>query len=190
MIPEEFKEFERHTIIRKPEEWYLSFYNFFVPKKSMLYFLGDYYIKEKNNRIEASPYEKFIQDSMNLKETFLREPWRIKKIVQKFRKQGCGNWSQTYYTEEPDIKNPSSLDQFDMSLYEWFFTRMGLDTCKLTPLERINDLETIFDIKLVKVINNNIEPLIEKEYIYSETLELIRNIDSKYYKIYNDLMKN
>lgn len=187
MIPEEYRDLPKYTILREPEDWYLSFYNFFGPKRVMMYFIGDK--KQKDLRMmNPSNYNQFIENSMNLKETLLRDPWRLRLLNTTLRRQGCGNWSSTYILEEPSIDNPSSLDQFDMSLFEWIYLRMGMDRCINIPLSNMKELEEIFDINLEEYVNPTKNKLIEKNYVNNDTKDIIRKVDKKYYELYNNLI--
>jgi len=186
-LPERFRDLPRYGVIRKPEDWYQSFYRFFINVSGyMSFMLNDPLPKDKNGEIFIKPIEfnEFVKRSMNLKETLIKYPNKARVFNNILRSQGNIHFVCAYFKESIDLKaveqgDYKSLEQFDMSLFEWFYRGCGMHTSTNIPMNKLSDVEALFDIEIghenrteTKKVNSN--------YTRS-TLKLVQKIDKKFY---------
>jgi len=190
-IPEKYKDFPRYGVIRTPEEWYKSFYKFFVSVQGyMSFMLNDL---GEDGFIHPIPFNEFVARSINFKDTLLKYPNKARVFNNVLRSQGNTHFIGGYFTEAikitPDnvILDESSLDQFDMSLYEWFYKGCGMDTSTNIPMSDLKDVATLFNIDIPhanKTPTKDIDTTYDKDI-----LEQVRTTHSKFYKEINDYNK-
>jgi phage tail tube protein FII len=119
---------------------------------------------------------------MNLKQTFLNYPNKARVFNNILRSQGAMHFICTYFECGIDIDQNNNfgdletLNQFDMSLYEWFYKGCGMHTSINIPMTNLQDVEKIFDIK-IQHENKTKHKIAE----YKNTLELVRETHKKFY---------
>jgi len=73
--------YPRYIILRKPEDWYVSFYKFFSETKGFFSFIIKDRFEDKNEpegfREEMSDFDTFVERAMNLKDFFIKNPERL-----------------------------------------------------------------------------------------------------------------
>jgi len=188
-LPKRYNRLPRYGVIRNPEEWYISFYKFFVNVQGyMSFMLNDL---GEDGFIHPINFEEFIKRSANLKDTLIKYPNKARVFNNILRSQGNIHFVTGYFKEPIDIKNNifgdlETLDQFDMSLYEWFYRGCGMHTSTNIPMNKLEEVESLFDIKIghqnkTRITENN------KDIIYNpKSLELVQLIDSKFYNEINN----
>lgn len=185
-LPERYRDIPRYSVIRKPEDWYRSFYRFFINVHGyMSFMLND---PKDDGYIYPIDFNEFVKRSTNLKDTLIKFPNKARVFNNILRSQGNAHFVTTYFKEAIDISpdnvfgNIKTLDQFDMSLYEWFYKGAGLDTSINIPIERLDIIEDIFDIKIGH--ENKTNSKLEIEYT-PDVLQELRKTHKKFYDEYN-----
>lgn len=182
-IPRKYEELPRYIIIRKPEDWYKSFYNFFIKVEGyMSFMLND---PEEDGYIYPISLNEFIKRSINLKDTLIKYPNKVRVFNNILQTQGNIHFNNSYYESHIEVGNYDTYEQFNMSLFEWNWIHVGGDTVleeNIIPLNKLNILEDIFD---VNIGNSNKGIKRSTEEISEENLNLIRETHSRFYKLYN-----
>lgn len=195
LLPEKYKNFERYTVIRKPEDWYKSFYKFFYNVEGYLSFmLKDPLPADENGIVYLKPldFNEFVRRSINFKDTLIKYPNKARVFNNILRSQGNIHFITSYFDTAIDIDKDNNfgdlttLDQFDMSLYEFFWKNIGGDTAINIPMNRLDKVEEIFNIKIPH--SNKTKNKIEANYDV-DTLKLVRKTHEKFYKIYEEGQK-
>ena len=181
-LPEKYSKLPRYAVIRKPEDWYRSFYRFFFNVAGyMSFMIND---PKEDGYIYPIGLNEFVRRSINLKETLIKFPNKARVFNNILRTQSNMHFITGYFTEAIDKDNPDSLNQFDMSLYEWFYYGCGQETAINIPMNRLDIVEELFDIKIGHA--NKTSDSKPKEEYEPDVLELIRTTHSKFYDLYND----
>ena len=181
LIPDKYKKLPRYGIIRSPEDWYKSFYNFFIRTQGyMSFMLND----PKDGFIYPISFDEFIKRSVNLKNTLITYPNKARVFNNILRSQGNIHFICGYFDSSIDIDNNNNfgdlktLNQFDMSLYEWFYRGCGMHTSYNTPMSELQDIEKLFNIKIG---HENKTKNQEKLNYTKKSLKLIQTSHKKFY---------
>ncbi|RLF26671.1 MAG: hypothetical protein DRN14_06500 [Thermoplasmata archaeon] len=177
MLPERYRELPRYAVIRSPEDWYKSFYRFFLGVQGYLSFM--LYDPDSKGMLQEIDIDEFVRRSINLKDTLLKYPNKARVFNNLLRSQGNAHFVCGYFKESFNVNSPETLDQFDMSLYEWFFKNAGLDTATLIPMDRLDIVEDLFDISIGHDNKTNIKK--RRVRISPEVIGLIRDTHTEYY---------
>ena len=177
-IPNQYRDYPKYMIVRDPIEWYTSFYNYFSTRRFMHFLFKD----EENNEISL---DQFILNSMNMKSTLLRDLWMIPQLASIVTRHNAGgNFIGSYFTSALVIGDLTTFDQFDKSLYAWFYDSMGGDDVTKIPLDNIADLGQIFGIEIDHT--NKTEIPDDVQIIPDGTINVIKSIDKKYFDIISE----
>lgn len=178
-LPDRYRDLERFTIIRPPHEWYQSFYDFYLSVEGFMSFmLNDL---GQDNFIHPIGVDEFVRRSINFKHTLQIYPNKARVFNNILQTQGQIHFIDSYFTAPP-FGESADLDQFDMSLYEWFYTRAGCDTAVNVPIDCLDYLENIFGITMP---HENKQKK-KTERMSAATIELIKTTHKKYYDIIED----
>ena len=186
-LPEYYQHLPRYSVIRKPEDWYQSFYKFFIGVEGYLSFMLNDPLEPNEEGvifIEPIPFNEFVRRSINFKDTLLKFPNKARVFNNLLRSQGNLHFVTGYFTEAITPEDPMSYEQFDMSLYEWFWRGCGADSAINIPMDRLDYVEELFDIKIGHE-NKTSDKKLDIAYD-EETLALVRETHSEFY----DLMDN
>ena len=180
-MPQRHRELPRYTAIREPHKWYESFYNFYVAVGGFMSFmLNDL---ESDGYIHPIDINEFIRRSINLKDTLLKYPNKARVFNNILQTQGQAHFIDTYFESNIDPTDKSTYDQFNMSVFEWYYNATGCGSATNIPMSHLDDLATIFKIKIWHQ-NKNEKPQVAK--LSLESIELIKKTHSKFYKIIDD----
>ncbi len=176
-MPDRYRELPRYGVIRKPEDWYKSFYKFFLKTHGYVSFLLN--DLKDDGYIHPIEFNEFVRRSINFKDTLVKYPNKARVFNNILRSQGNTHFITTYFKTYIDPDDISTLDQFDMSLYEWFYNGCGMDTSINIPMDKLEDVEKLFDIKIGhenKTKTEQVDAIYDKE-----VLELVRISHKKFY---------
>jgi hypothetical protein len=192
-LPEKYKELPRYGVIRNPDSWYKSFYKFFIGVEGyMSFMLNDPLPPDEKGEIfiEPIPFNEFVTRSMNLKETLIKYPNKARVFNNILRSQGNIHFVNGYFDTAIDISrnnefgDMSTLDQFDMSLYEWFYRGCGMHTSTNIPMDRLEDVEELFGIKICH--ENKTKPKNIKTNYNKATIRQVIEVHKKFYDEINE----
>jgi len=181
-LPDKYKHLPRYGIIRYPHLWYKSFYNFFLNVEGyMSFMLND---PKDDGYIYPIDFNEFIKRSINLKDTLIKYPNKARVFNNILRSQGNIHFVCGYFQEAIDIDQNNNfgdlntLNQFDMSLYDWFYRGCGMHTSVNIPMNKLEDVEKIFNIK----IGHKNKTLTKTKAKYNkDTLNLVKETHKKFY---------
>jgi len=184
-MPVKFKNSKKYIVLRKPHEWYISFYNFFVNVEGYLSFmLND---PKDDGYIYPIGLNEFIRRSINFKDTLEKFPNKARVFNNILQTQGNIHFITTYFEEPIDYKNNETLKQFDMSLFEWFWRHTGGDEADVVvPMNRLDFLEEEFQISISHANKTKNKKEID---IDEDVLDLIKSSHKKFYDMYEELEK-
>ena len=186
-LPDKYRKLPKYTLMRDPESWYRSFYSYYQNTTGFFSFLLRDFDDEGNSALVG--INEFIIRCLNLKHTFMRYPKKATMFNNILQQQQTGHFMTTYFENSIDITREESLNQFNMSLYEWFWNHTGMNECIIVPMNKIQDLEKEFDIKLVKS-NETPQENIVNDVIVEDVLIKLVNSHIKFYdliSIYNSI---
>ncbi len=188
-LPERYRDLPRYGVIRKPEEWYISFYKFFYKVEGYMSFMINDPLPPSitgETFIQPIEFNEFVRRSINLKKTLRVYPNKARVFNNILRSQGNIHFITGYFKEAIDISNNNifgnikTLNQFDMSLYEWFYRGCGMHTSTNIPMDKLEDVEKLFNIKIPHKNSTPNKEKIKAEYD-EETLGLVRSTHKKFY---------
>lgn len=178
-LPEKYQEYPRIIAVRSPEDWYKSFYRFFLGVEGYMSFMLNDPSDPFDGYIYPIGLDEFVRRSINLKDTLIKYPNKARVFRNLLRSQGNMHFITGYFENDFSPERPETMDQFDMSLYEWFFNNVGGRTARCIPMDRLDIIEELFDVKIPHVNktsenkpNNDFRP---------ETLELIKSTHKEFY---------
>ncbi len=180
-LPEYYQHLPRYSVIRKPEDWYKSFYQFFLGVQGYLSFMLNDPKDPYDGYIYPIDFNEFVRRSINFKDTLLKFPNKAKVFNNLLRSQGNLHFITGYFTEAIDPENQMSYEQFDMSLYEWFWRGCGADTAINIPMDRLDYVEDLFNIEIGHE-NKTKDKKIDMDYT-DETLALVRETHKEFYDL-------
>jgi len=182
-MPTKYSDLPRYGVIRSPEDWYKSFYKFFVRVEGyMSFMLNDL---AEDGYIYPIGFNEFVRRSINFKSTLIKYPNKARVFNNILRSQGNIHFVTAYFKYAIVADDVNTLDQFDMSLYEWFYNGCGMNTSTNIPMDKLEDVEKLFDIKIGHENKTNAPAYIEANYD-EETLELVRVSHKKFYDEINN----
>lgn len=182
-IPKKYEDLPRYGVIRSPEDWYQSFYKFFVGVDGyMSFMLNDPLPPDRDGQIYIKPinFNEFVNRSINLKDTLIKFPNKARVFNNILRSQANIHFVTAYFTEAIQSDKPETLEQFNMSLYEWFFRGCGMHTSTNIPIKKLEDIEDLFNIKIGHQ-NKTKRKDLDVNYD-DETLKLVRETHKKFYQ--------
>ncbi len=182
-LPERYKDLPRYGVVRKPEDWYKSFYRFFVNVQGyMSFMLNDL---QSDGYIYPIEFNEFVQRSINFKDTLIKFPNKARVFNNVLRSQANIHFVCGYFrgainiSKDNEFSDEPNLKQFDMSLYEWFYNRCGMNTSINIPMDRLQDVENLFGIYIGHE-NKTKSSSVDVSY-NKDTLELVRKTHKKFY---------
>jgi len=181
-LPDEFKNSKKYIILREPHDWYKSFYNFFINVEGYLSFmLND---PKDDGYIYPIGLNEFIRRSINFKDTLEKFPNKARVFNNILQTQGNIHFITTYFDEPVNYKDPKTLEQFDMSLFEWFWKHTGGDEADtIIPMNKLYKLEDELGIKMPH--RNKTKNKTEEE-IDPDVLKLIKKTHNRFYDLYEE----
>lgn len=180
-LPEYYRDLPRYTILRSPEEWYRSFYRFFLGVDGYMSFMINDPSEPYDGYIYPIGLNEFVKRSINLKDTLLRFPNKARVFNNILRSQGNMHFVTGYFTEAIDPSDETTYEQFDMSLFEWFWRGCGADTAVNIPMNNIEYIEGLYDFKIGH--ENKTPDTKPREEFEPEVLELIRDTHAEFYDL-------
>lgn len=203
MLPERYSHLDSFIILREPHSWYKSFYNFFINQQGYFSFMihDPYKITGKTKyphdiefidpqkaTLKPIGLNEFARRSINFKDTLIKYPNKARVFNNILRTQGHAHFITTYFKCAIDKEKPSTYNQFDMSLFEWFWLHSGGEVADtIAPMNDLSILEDAFKIKIPHV---NKTQSVSNEDFDEETLALIKTTHSKFYDLYEKSQKH
>jgi len=181
-LPEQYQDFPKLIVIRKPDEWYKSFYRFFLEVEGYLSFM--LHDLADDGYIYPIPFDEFVKRSLNLKDTLMKYPNKARVFRNLLRSQGNMHFVTGYFESDFNVNDEDSMEQFNMSLYEWFWKAVGGADAINIPMNKLGDVEDYYGIKIPhenKTPKNRIEVTLTPELI-----DMIHNNDKKFYDMINN----
>ena len=184
-LPDPYDAYPTFTVIREPGSWYKSFQSFFTGVEGYLsWALND---PKEDGYIYPIEPDEFVKRMINMKDTLIKFPNKARVFRNLLRSQGNLHFITGYFQNDFYPEDDDSMQQFDMSLYEWFLKPMGENTIYV-PMNRLDIIEKEFHIKIPHVnktpenrINFNFSP---------EVINLIKEVDKEYYKMIETFDEN
>lgn len=182
MLPQKYQELPRYIMLRKPEDWYISFYNFFLPVEGFFSFM----LRDDNGM--PVDINEFIFRALNMKHFFDTHKFKRDILNSILNEQENLHFMFTFFTEQISDHNSH---EYNFSIFDWFWRGTGGDTATIFPMNKsgIKDLEKEFNMKMShenKTEDSEYKQVVVSD-INSEILQLIRDVDLKYYDILKDL---
>ncbi len=184
-LPDKYQTLPRYIILRKPEDWYVSFYNFFLPVQGFFSFML------RDDKGIPVDINEFIFRALNMKYFFETHKFKRNILNGILNEQETQHFMFTFFTEQITDYN---THEYNFSIFDWFWRGNGGETATVFPMnkEGIKQLEEEFNIKMEHEnkteVNSDIAPVTVKD-INSEMLQLIRDVDKRYYDMFEDLSK-
>lgn len=186
ILPQKYQDLPRYIILRKPEDWYVSFYNFFLPIDGFFSFML------RDDTGTPVGINEFIFRALNMKHFFGTHKFKRDILNDMLNKQETSHFIFTFFTEQ--VTDQNTMD-YNFSVFDWFWRGSGGDTATVFPMNEngIKSLEKEFNIKMdhenkTEIPNEFLDILpVEKSDICEEMLQLIRDVDFKYYDILEEL---
>ena len=177
-LPEKYRKYKKYVVLREPHKWYKSFYRFFIAVEGYLsWALND---PREDGYIYPIEPDEFVRRMLNMKDTFINFPNKAKVFRNLLRSQAHMHFVTGYFESDFHPKDPETLEQFDMSLYEWFLKPMGDNTIPVS-MNRLDIIEDEFQIKIPHI--NATDPSKIDFNFSKDTVELIKETHKKYYEI-------
>jgi len=186
-LPEKYKENPRIIALRRPEDWYISFYRFFLNVEGyMSFMLTDPLPANAKGEIFLDPLsiDEFVRRSINLKDTLERFPNKARVFRNMLRSQSNLHFITGYFESDFHVDDPDTMQQFDCSLFEWFWRGAGGEEAFNIPMDRLDIIEDLFEIKIPHA--NKTPSTKPKQTLLPETIELIRETHKDFYSIIED----
>jgi chloramphenicol 3-O-phosphotransferase len=182
-LPSKYRELPRYAVIREPHKWYESFYKFFYNVEGFMSFMiSD---PKDDGYIYPIGLNKFIGRAMNLKDTLIKYPNKARVFSNILQTQGKLHFINSYFKVPLVPGDLSTYEQFDMSLYEWFWRGAGYHTAPIENFIRMDELHIVEELLGVKVPVSNVTKNEINETISEKSMELIKTADKVFYDIYN-----
>lgn len=185
ILPDKYQELPRHIILRKPEDWYISFYNFFLPVHGFFSFML------RDDKGIPVDINEFIIRALNMGNFFLNHKFKRDILNSILNEQETQHFIFTFFTEQITDFNSN---EYDFSLFDWFWRGTGGENAKVYPMNKdgIKAIENEFNMSMGHA--NKTEPIegqipVTVEDIDPEVLELLRTVDARYYTKFEELSK-
>lgn len=179
ILPTKYIELPRHIILRKPEDWYVSFYNFFLPVRGFFSFML------RDDKGLPVDINEFISRALNMKHFFNTHTFKRDILNGILNEQETQHFMFTFFTEQI---TDETANNYDCSIFDWFWRGTGGDTATVYPMTKdgLAALEEEFNITLghdnkTEKTSTNIPVTVAD--INDDTLKLIEDVDSKYYEM-------
>ena len=183
-LPDQYKDYPRIIVIRKPEDWYRSFYRFFLGVEGYLSFMLNDPKEPYDGYIYPIEVDEFARRSANFKDTLLRYPNKARVFNNLLRSQSHMHFITGYFKSAIDLEKPETLDQFDMSLYEWFWRNVGGANAIFIPMDRLDLIEKIFGITIPHANKTSDEK--PESNFKRGTIKIIQRSHRKFYGMLKD----
>jgi len=185
-LPEKYAKYPRYITVREPHKWYRSFYRFFMGVEGYLsWAITD---PKPDGCIYPIDPNEFVRRMINMKDTLIKFPNKARVFRNLLRSQGNMHFVTAYFENDFHPEDEKSMEQFNMSLYDWFMKNAGIETAHLIPMNRLDVVEKLFNIQIPHL---NATPSNKPNVEFNEeTLELIRNTHSQYYDIIENFDEN
>jgi hypothetical protein len=185
-LPEKYRSYPKFIVLREPHKWYRSFYRFFLGVDGYLsWALND---PKEDGYIYPIEPDEYIRRMINMKDTLIKFPNKARVFRNLLRSQGHMHFVTGYFQSDFHPDDPETMEQFNMSLFDWFWRNVGGDEAIFIPMERLDIIEDLFKIKIPYV--NETDPNKLDIRFSDSALELIKNTHSKYYQMLEDFDEN
>lgn len=150
MIPPEFKNYEKFTIVRNPLTWYESYYNYIIWKKSGILLAEKIAFNDGINM--SSGYVSF--------NTFLERALDIQEFIDKtnfihdFKKNTNRNGRFFFQTLWGDLTKKTKYK----TLYQFFYFGAVKDVKNIKHYKMETDMNIVFDKMKISPVHTNISP--------------------------------
>jgi hypothetical protein len=178
---------KKYIVLRNPDEWYQSFYRFFLGVEGYLSFMLNDPKQNHDGYIYPINVDEFARRSLNFKKTLIRFPNKARVFRNLLRSQSHMHFITSYFENDFSPEVPETMEQFNCSLYEWFMRPMGED-CIFIPMNRLDVLEDIFKIKIPHVNKTSDDK--PKSELNPKTIEAIKQNHQIYYDMIRDFDEN
>jgi len=180
-LPEKYYKFPMYIVIRNPEDWYRSFYRFFLGVEGYMSFMLNDPKEPYDGYIYPISIDAFVKRSVNLKDTLIKYPNKARVFRNLLRSQGHMHFITGYFENDFSVDNPETMEQFNMSLYEWFWKATGGEQAINIPMNRLDIIEDIFEIKIPHLNKTSKDK--PDNFLSQESIELVRSTHKKFYEI-------
>ncbi len=176
-LPEQYQNFPKYIVIRDPESWYRSFYRFFLGVEGYLsWALTD---PGKDEYIYPISPDEFVRRMQNMKDTLIKYPNKARVFRNLLRSQGHMHFVTGYFQSDFHPEEPETMEQFNCSLYEWFWKNAGGNEAINIPMDRLDIVEKLFNIRIPHA--NRTDPQKPNIKFSPETKQLIREKHKDFY---------
>jgi hypothetical protein len=184
-LPEVYKSSPIFVTVREPHSWYKSFYRFFLKVDGYLsWALND--PKDDGYIYPISP-DEFVRRMINMKDTLIKYPNKSRVFRNLLRSQGNMHFITGYFEKDFHPDDIHSMQQFNMSLYDWFMKPMGEESI-FVPIKRLDIIEKEFNIKIPHLNKTDAKNL--NFNFKQETIELIKETHREWYQMIEDFDEN
>jgi hypothetical protein len=183
-LPEQYRGYTKYIVIRKPEDWYRSFYRFFLGVEGYLSFMLNDPNDPPDGYIYPVSLDEFAKRSVNFRDTLLKYPNKAWVFNNLLRSQAHMHFITGYFKHAFSTYEPETLEQFNMSLYKWFWKNVGGEDAIFIPMSRLDIIEDIFQIKIPHINKTSDDK--PKDQIGDETIKIIRESHQEFYDMLDD----
>lgn len=150
IIPEKYKNYKRHALVRDPVGWYKSFYAYTLQLKSKgesFNRLADSLVFKGKDKVS---FDEFVDRAINLK-AFVNTDGRLEDIINKTRKNRImkPSYFSLVFDDYTDIEGCRSL--ISDTCYQTFMNFVGAyDADEYYVLENKEDMSRLYDVFKIK----------------------------------------
>jgi len=178
-LPKTFKKHPVFLPLRDPIHWYKSFYAFFVNVEGYL----SWTMNDPNPDGTISPItpNEFVRRMINLRKTLIYFPNKARVFRNLLRSQSNLHFITSYFKSDFHPNDEQSMEQFNMSLYDWFHRPLFDKNTIPIPMDRLDIFEEIIG---VEIPHENKTDHVKKDFQFSdEVIELIKSTHGYWYNI-------
>lgn len=186
-LPEKYKKYPKYVVLREPHKWYRSFYRFFLGVEGYLSFMLNDPKVPYDGYIYPIGLDEFANRSINFKDTLIKFPNKARVFRNLLRSQGNLHFITSYFEGDFSPNDLDSMDQFNMSLYEWFLKPFGEDVIFI-PMDRLDIIEDLFKIKIPHL--NKTSDKKPKDNLNPNIIERIKETHNIWYKMIENFDEN
>jgi hypothetical protein len=187
-LPEIYQHHPKIIFIREPHEWYKSFYRFFLGVEGYLSFMLNDPKEPHDGYIYPITLDEFAIRSINFKNTLIQYPNKTRVFRNLLRSQANMHFITGYFESDFSLDKPQTMEQFNTTLYEWFWKSVGGDDAIFIPMNRLDIAEKLFDIKIQHANKTDVDkPKVEFK---KSTIKIIKKFHREFYEMIEDFDEN
>ena len=185
-LPKQYSKHKKFIVLREPHKWYRSFYRFFLGVEGyMSWAIND--PKDDGYIYPIDPNE-FVRRLINMKDTLTKFPNKARVFRNILRSQGHMHFITGYFESDFHPDDAKTMQQFDMSLFKWFWKAVGGEQAIYIPMDRLDLIEKEFHIIVPHI--NETDPSKPDIQFTPETIELIKETHKEFYDMLDAFDEN